>query len=92
MEASSRVPLLLVLLAAALLGSSVAKAAENRRVLALIGTSSVKDSHSQFFSSLQEAGFSVDIKTAKDKGLKLKEFDTFLYDSLIIFAPKASSE
>jgi oligosaccharyltransferase complex subunit beta len=89
--ACSKLPLLLVLLAAAVLCSNVANAAENKRVLALIGTSSIQESHSQFFSSLQEAGFSVDIKTAKDKGLKLKDFDTFLYDSLIVFAPKATS-
>lgn len=92
MQACSKLPLLLVLLAAALLCSNVADAAENKRVLALIGTSSIKDSHSQFFSSLKEAGFSVDIKSAKDKDLTLKDFDTFLYDSLIIFAPKAASE
>uniref|UniRef100_A0A383W075 Dolichyl-diphosphooligosaccharide--protein glycosyltransferase 48 kDa subunit n=1 Tax=Tetradesmus obliquus TaxID=3088 RepID=A0A383W075_TETOB len=90
MQACSKLPLLLVLLAAALLCSNVANAAENKRVLALIGTSSIKDSHSQFFSSLKEAGFSVDIKSAKDKDLKLKDFDTFLYDSLIVFAPKAA--
>eukprot|EP00882_Tetradesmus_deserticola_P030394 GHRQ01034117.1.p1 GENE.GHRQ01034117.1~~GHRQ01034117.1.p1 ORF type:complete len:258 (+),score=82.52 GHRQ01034117.1:40-774(+) len=90
MHACSKLPLLLVLLAAAVLSSNVATAAENKRVLALIGTSAVQDSHSQFFSSLQEAGFSVDIKAAKDKDLKLKDYDTFLYDSLIIFAPKAS--
>ncbi|KAF6264698.1 dolichyl-diphosphooligosaccharide-protein glycosyltransferase [Scenedesmus sp. NREL 46B-D3] len=89
MQACSKLPLLLVLLAA-VLSSNVATAAENNRILALIGTSSVQESHSQFFSSLQEAGFSVDIKTVKDKGLKLKNFDTFLYDSLIIFAPKAT--
>jgi oligosaccharyltransferase complex subunit beta len=89
--ACTKLPLLLVLLQAAVLCSHVANAAENRRVLALIGSSSIKESHSQFFSSLQEAGFSVDIKTVKDKDLKLKNYDTFLYDSLIVFAPKATS-
>lgn len=79
------------LLGLALLAAVCSIGHADQRVLALLGSSDVKSSHSQFFSSLEQAGFSVDIKSIKDKDLKLKEFDTFLYDSIILFAPKATS-
>lgn len=86
MKAVGCVVLLFVL--AAVLPLAVAQ----RNVLVLYGTSSIKDTHSQFFDQLKAASFNVDVKSVKDKDLKLKDFDTFLYDSLIIFAPKASSK
>jgi oligosaccharyltransferase complex subunit beta len=62
-----------------------------KRILALLGSAKTQDTHSQFFRSLKDNGFSVDIKTIKDD-VKLREYDTWLYDSLILFAPKATSE
>lgn len=63
----------------------------NKRVLVLLGTAKTKDTHSQFFKTLQDNGFSLDIKTTKDD-VKLREYDTWNYDSLILFAPKATSK
>lgn len=60
----------------------------DKKVLALV-QDNTKDHYSIFFDSLSAYGFSVDIKGHKDSGLKLKEYDTWLYDHLVIFAPKA---
>jgi len=79
--------LALALLAAAILPAVHAQ----KRVLALLGAAKTESTHSQFFRSLQDNGFSVDIKTIKDD-VKLREYDTWLYDSLILFAPKARSK
>lgn len=76
----------------ALLATSFRATIAQKKILAIVGSSSIAASHSQFFDQLRAAAFDVDIKTVKDKDLKLKEYDTFLYDSLIIFAPKASSK
>eukprot|EP00878_Enallax_costatus_P006352 GHUV01006660.1.p1 GENE.GHUV01006660.1~~GHUV01006660.1.p1 ORF type:complete len:262 (+),score=62.04 GHUV01006660.1:98-883(+) len=75
----------------ALLAAAIPATLAQNNVLVLIGSSSVKDTHSQFFDDLRAASFNVDIKSVKDKSLKLKEYDTFLYDSLVLFAPKASN-
>lgn len=76
------------LLAALCLPSALAQ----KRVLALVGSAKIEDSHSQFFQGLKDNGFSLDIKTIKDDNVRLRNFDSWLYDSLILFAPKATSE
>ncbi len=73
-------------------GSLFCSAAAGKKVLVLIGQSSVKESHGQFFKALEAKGHTVDIKSVKDSGLKLKDYDTWLYDALVLFAPKAASE
>lgn len=76
----------------ALLSSSLClSVSAQKRVLVLYGASSIKDTHGQFLKGLEAKGLSVDVKSVKDSSLKLKDFDTWLYDSLILFAPKATS-
>lgn len=77
-----------VLLLAAGLCAQPAQAA-GKRVLFLLGDVAAKDKYSIFIGSLESLGFSVDVKAIKDSSLKLKEYDTWLYDHLAIFAPKA---
>lgn len=63
----------------------------NKRVLVLLQDSSedAKSSYSILFDSLAAYGFSLDIKGHKDPTLKLKNYDNWLYDHLLILAPKA---
>ena len=67
-------------------------AAAEKRVLVLYGQSSIKETHGQFLKGLEAKGLSVDVKSVKDSSLKLKDYDTWLYDALVLFAPKATSE
>jgi oligosaccharyltransferase complex subunit beta len=64
--------------------------AAQKRVLALVSGQDVKQTHSKFFRGIRGLGFDVDIKQASDKDIKLKEYDTYLYDHLILFSPKTS--
>lgn len=79
---------LLVLLSSSLCLSVSAQ----KKVLVLYGQSSIKETHGQFIKGLQSKGVTVDLKSVKDSGLKLKDYDTWLYDALVLFAPKATSE
>lgn len=65
--------------------------AADKKVLVLYGASNIKDTHSQFIKGLQDKGLKVDLKSVKDSDLKLKDYDTWLYDALVLFAPKAAS-
>eukprot|EP00879_Flechtneria_rotunda_P025422 GHRR01027016.1.p1 GENE.GHRR01027016.1~~GHRR01027016.1.p1 ORF type:complete len:331 (+),score=101.31 GHRR01027016.1:89-1081(+) len=75
---------------ALLAGLCVQAVNAGERVLVLVGSGRYKDSHSQFLQGLQDNGLAVDIKGVNDKDLQLKDFDNFLYDSLVLLAPKAT--
>lgn len=76
-----------------LLGSSLCfVAAAEKKVLVLYGQSSIPETHGQFIKGLEAKGLKVDLKSVKDSGLKLKDYDTWLYDALVLFAPKAAGE
>jgi hypothetical protein len=81
-----------LLLLAALLGAVALQAHAASNVLVLYGHSSVKDTHSQFFAGLKELGYTLDLQNVKSSDLKLKDYDNYLYDHLIIMAPKAPSK
>jgi hypothetical protein len=61
------------------------------KVLVLVEGEGIKASHSQFLKFLTSK-HEVNIKTVGDSNLKLKDWDKWLYDSLVILAPKARSE
>lgn len=64
----------------------------SKRVLAVVESDKLKQSHSSFFEALGKQGFDIDIKQYKDNSLKLRDFDDWLYDHLVIFAPRATSK
>jgi hypothetical protein len=66
--------------------------ASGKRVLALVGSDAIRKSHSQFFKGLKDAGLDVDIRGHKDEGLKLRNYDEWNYDHLVVFAPEATCE
>lgn len=72
-------------------GALLLSAAAEKKVLVLYGASNIKDTHSQFIQGLEDQGLKVDLKSVKDSGLKLKDYDTWLYDALVLLAPKATS-
>lgn len=72
------------LLACALVGSAAAS-----KLLVLLQEQELKSECSKFFGALEKAGISIDYQPYKDGGLKLRDYDTWLYDHLAIFAPKA---
>jgi oligosaccharyltransferase complex subunit beta len=63
-----------------------------KKVLVLTGDDSIEQTHSTFLGDLKDSGFSLDIKSHKDSDLKLRDYDHWLYDSLLLLAPKATSK
>ena len=55
-------------------------------VLVLVEDLSISSTHSIFLQSLSDAGYALDVKTADDKSLRLKDWDAWSYEKLIIFA------
>uniref|UniRef100_A0A224XCL9 Dolichyl-diphosphooligosaccharide--protein glycosyltransferase 48 kDa subunit n=1 Tax=Panstrongylus lignarius TaxID=156445 RepID=A0A224XCL9_9HEMI len=55
--------------------------------LVLLDNLAIKETHSMFFRSLKERGYSLTFKLADDANLVLSKYGEFLYDHLIIFAP-----
>ncbi|PNW72980.1 hypothetical protein CHLRE_14g614100v5 [Chlamydomonas reinhardtii] len=67
----------------------LSNAAAGKSVLMLLQNANTAERFTSFVDGLSAAGFTVDIKGYKDSGLKLREYGTWLYDHLILFAPKA---
>lgn len=61
--------------------------AVGKRVLAIIGSSDIKYTHSIFFKSLEERGYSLDYAVPTNTSVSLRKFGEWKYDNLILFAP-----
>ena len=77
--------------AALLLLSSSVSAAVGKRTLVLLQKESARSKYSSFLDGLQAAGYDLVVKGYKDSELKLRDYDTWLYDHLVILTPKAES-
>lgn len=55
--------------------------------LVLLDNLAIKETHSMFFKSLQERGYTLTFKSADDANLVLTKYGEFLYEHLIVFAP-----
>ena len=63
---------------------------QGKRVLALLDSFGLRETHSTFFKSLKDRGFQVNFKTADDSDLTLSKYNEYLYDHVILFCHKAS--
>ncbi|KAL4714110.1 hypothetical protein ACJJTC_008464 [Scirpophaga incertulas] len=63
------------------------KAVTDKATLVLIDNFNVRETHSQFFKTLQDRGYSLTYKLADDAALVLSKYGQYLYKNLIIFAP-----
>jgi oligosaccharyltransferase complex subunit beta len=64
-------------------------AASTGRVLVVLQDVNAKGDYSIFLDSLKSLGFDLDIKSSKDSSIKLKSYDTYQYEHLVLFTPKA---
>jgi len=55
--------------------------------LVLLDNLAIKETHSIFFKSLRERGYTLSFKSADDANLVLSKYGEYLYENLIIFAP-----
>jgi len=61
--------------------------AAEKRVLALLESLAVKETHSIYFKMMTDQGFTITYKVADDSSLALKKYGEFLFDHIIVFAP-----
>jgi len=57
------------------------------RVLALLESNSLKETHSLFFSALSDLGFTLTFRVADDANIAIKKYGAYLYDHIILFSP-----
>ena len=62
-------------------------ATSRKKILVLLENLYLKDTHSIFFSELEQRGFQLVFKLADESSLVLSKYGEYLYDHLIIFAP-----
>uniref|UniRef100_A0A1B6J273 Dolichyl-diphosphooligosaccharide--protein glycosyltransferase 48 kDa subunit n=1 Tax=Homalodisca liturata TaxID=320908 RepID=A0A1B6J273_9HEMI len=55
--------------------------------LVLLDNLAIKETHSMFFKSLKDRGYTLTFKSADDANLLLSKYGEYLYENLIIFAP-----
>ena len=63
-----------------------ATASEGPRVLVLLEEKALKSSHSLFFDALTSRGYQLSYSAATAPTLKIKDWDTYLYEKVIVFA------
>ena len=69
---------------------SIVLCGENKRTLVLLDNPTIRESHSMFFKSLTDRGFTLNMKSVNDSNLALTNYGEYLYDNIIIFAPTAN--
>ena len=77
--------LITLALLAALCSTSLAA-----KVLVLQDDPLIRSTHSTYFRELHSQGHTVTIKSVTDSSLKLRDWDDWIYDKLVIFAPSAT--
>lgn len=63
---------------------------QSKRLLVLLDTLGIRETHSTFFKSLKDRGFQITYKTADDSELALSKYNEYLYDHLILFSPNVA--
>jgi len=58
---------------------------QKNRVLVVLDSLAIKDTHSLFFSDLEKDGYTLDFKILNYEAFKLQEFGEYQYDQLILF-------
>lgn len=67
--------------------ASFSLAIAEQQTLVLVDNLNIRETHSQFFKSLQERGYTLTFKLADDANLVLSKYGEYLYKNLIVFAP-----
>lgn len=64
--------------------------ASSQKVLVLLDDSKIRSTHSLYFNDVISRGYEISFQTASNRKLQLKDWDEWLYDKIILFAPTAT--
>ncbi|XP_022820054.1 dolichyl-diphosphooligosaccharide--protein glycosyltransferase 48 kDa subunit [Spodoptera litura] len=67
--------------------ANLSLALADQETLVLVDNLNIRETHSQFFKSLQDRGYTLTYKLADDPNLLLSKYGEYLYKNLIVFAP-----
>jgi oligosaccharyltransferase complex subunit beta len=81
----SRLSVPVALLVTLCLGVGLSRASQ-QKALVLLEDLALKSTHSLYFKAIADAGFDVTFRRVDDKSLRLREWDDWLYDKLVILA------
>ena len=73
-----------------LLCAVICSNASSESVLVLFDDPLIRHTHSLYFGDLTSRGYSLTFRAAGDKKLQLRNWDEWMYDKIIIFAPTAA--
>jgi oligosaccharyltransferase complex subunit beta len=62
-----------------------------KRVLVIVDSLDIRDTHSQFFKQLEQRGYSLKFQRAKDSSITLTQYGEYLFDNLILFTPQTEN-
>lgn len=65
---------------------------QGKRLLALLDTYSIRETHSTFFKSLRDRGFQITFKTADEPDLALTKYNEYVFDHLALFCPNVAGK
>ena len=82
--------MLILCLLCLLAGSAIAVQTAGKSVLVLVDDPLIRHTHSLYFADLASRGYELTFRAAGDKKLQLRDWDEWLYDKLVIFAPSAT--
>ena len=68
-------------------GSGILPDGQGKRVLVLLDSFGIRETHSTFFKSLRDRAFQLSYKLADDADLTLSKYSEYLYDHVILFCP-----
>nr|CAG4648634.1 EOG090X05EE [Polyphemus pediculus] len=66
---------------------SASLSSANQETLVLLDNLAIRETHSIFFKSLTDRGFSLTFKSADDSSLVLSKYGQYLFQNLVIFSP-----
>ena len=65
-------------------------AGQGSKVLVVLENTALKSTHSSYFSALSSRGYQLTYAAADGPDLKIKDWDTYLYEKIIVFASSTS--
>ena len=72
--------------------TAAAVQASGQNVLVILDDPSIKHTHSTYLEDLATRGYDLTFRTVGDRKLQVRDWDDWLYDQLIVFAPSATGE
>jgi oligosaccharyltransferase complex subunit beta len=69
------------------LSDTIGADGQGKRLLALLDSYSMRETHSSFIKQLRDRGFTVTLKAADDADLALTKYSEHLYDHLLLLCP-----